>query len=639
MVGRSGAQAITEEIRRASDIVDVVSSYVTLRRSGSGLKGLCPFHGEKTASFHVSPEKQVFKCFGCGVGGDVFKFIQQRESMSFPEARAMLAARAGISLEAESRTAPSGDGPGKVEIERVNRWAMNWFARQLKHADGGAARRYLSGRGISDDSASEYELGLAPDRWDGLRSAAQRSGLDEAHLLAAGLLRQNEDGRRYDAFRGRAIFPIVDSMKRVVGFGGRTLKDDEPAKYVNSPQSVLFDKSRALYGLAQAKDAFRESRCAIVVEGYVDCILCQQFGFRHTVATLGTALTAEHVRMLRRYVDQVILVFDSDEAGRRAADQALEIFLAELVDVRLAHVPEGKDPADFLLFAGADAFRRVLTSGVPALEFKWNQVLRQNRSGAAAPDRRRAVEAFLGLVARSAEWGVFEPIQRGLILNQVAQLLGISAEDAHRQMRIIARRAVRTPRQRGALERSEAVVAAATGDGSDAGMRCLLGVLLNAPQYFERVAGVFDPALVADVELREVADGVADVVKSGGALTLTALMDRTESVTTSSRIMALQIEGEKRGRYEENVEESLRCLKASQALRRLRDLTAAARGGDEAAPSEAPSEARSVEAAEVSAIRALHQTARGVRHFVPPKHLAAAAAESVTPPPVTTEAL
>jgi DNA primase len=278
------------------------------------------------------------------------------------------------------------------------------------------------------------------------------------------------------------MFPIVDAMNRVVGFGGRTLGDDD-AKYVNTSQNLLFDKGRCLYGLSTAKDAFREQKSAIIVEGYVDCIMAQQSGFAHTIATLGTALTADHVRLLRRYVDRAILIFDSDAAGQRAADQSLPLFLTETLEVLLANVPEGKDPADYLLSRGPEAFAAVLTSAVGGLEFKWKQVLRQCRGDATAPDRRRAVEEFLGLIARSGEFGACDPIQRGLVLNQVGKLLGLSGEEVNRQLRITARRLGTGPTP--STSQSEASTAAfqkpVVLDAMDAVAKAVLEVLLNAP--------------------------------------------------------------------------------------------------------------------------------------------------------------
>lgn len=639
MIGRSTTVQMTDRVRQASDILEVVSAYVTLKRAGRSFKGLCPFHAEKTPSFNVTPDKQTFKCFGCGVGGDVFKFIQLREGVGFPEARAILAARAGIPLEEKSNAGASANEPGKLDIEKLNRWAARWFARQLNSADGRSAMSYLTERGFTAQSVATFQIGYAPDRWDALLAEARRERIPERLLIAAGLIKPRDDGGCYDAFRNRIIFPIRDGMDRVLGFGGRTLGDD-PAKYINSPQSVLFDKSRCLFGLATAKESFRETRSAILVEGYVDCILAQQFGFTNALATLGTALTVEHVRLLSRYVDSVTIVFDSDDAGRKAADGSLPLFLTERLEVRLAHVPEGKDPADFLILRGAEAFRGILTSAVGALEFKWNQVLRQCRGQTSNLDRRRAVEEFLGLLVRSADLGSFDPIQRGFILNQVGKLLGISTEEVNRQLRMIARRSLPAQPARSASSGSGSVAmqtaVRALRDEYSAAISDLLGVLLNEPDYYEEVAAEFDPALLPDTPIGRIAREFAAMMQSGEAYSLAGLIGRFESVEMAALIVNLQSNGEVRGNYEATLHGAAQRLEQIRTQRRLTTLAAGLRGRPIGAlagidTAGASSGAAGLQSEELSAL----ETARQVSHFAAPKHLAApitAGAGPIAPP-------
>ncbi|MBN2563784.1 MAG: DNA primase [Phycisphaerae bacterium] len=632
MAGRTSA-AITEQVRQASDIVDVVSSYVRLKRAGTAFKGLCPFHREKAPSFQVNPERQIFKCFGCGAGGDVFKFIQMRENVSFMEAKTILATRAGISIEEEARPNDRPAGPSKTDLERTNRWASRWFQQQLAGSAGRNVRGYLENRGISEESVRRFALGYAPDSWDSLRRAAAERGIPSQLLSMAGLTKENPDtGNCYDAFRNRLIFPIQDVMARTIGFGGRTLGED-PAKYLNSPQSALFDKKRCLYGLDSAKEAFREHRTAVVVEGYVDCIMAQQYGFGQTVATLGTALTIEHVRLLRRYVDAVILVFDSDEAGRRAADQSLSLFLTEQLDVRLAEVPEAKDPADLLLAAGAEAFQHVLTSAQDALEFKWKQVLQRYRNDATGPMRRRAIEEFLGLIASSADLGACEPIQRGLILNQVGKLLGLSSEEVHRQLRIVARRSGPVRGVDDGGPRSER--APVTPDAACAAMRELLGVLLNEPSYYASIATEFDPGLIPDRATREIAQAVVETAQEDPDFTLPALISRFESVETAKRIVALQTAAETRGNVAATVEGAVQCLQRLREQRRNDDLESGLRKVESRVPSEAAGEVEEgvprgqpegKEMDERSIAQALRQGVRNAHGFAARRHLSASRA-------------
>ena len=605
MVGRSTVE-MTEQIRRACDVVEIVSAHVTLKRAGRALKGLCPFHNEKTPSFTVNPERQTFKCFGCGAGGDVFKFIQLRESVDFSEARRILAAQAGINLEVTNRSGSSAQDIGKTELERVNRWACLWFVQQLADPAGSAARAYVDSRGISAESVERFALGYAPDSWSSLHSAASQKGVSTEVLLASGLIKRREGGSGYyDAFRNRLIFPIRDAMERTIGFGGRALGDD-PAKYINSPQSALFDKSRCLYGLSTAKHAFREARRAIVVEGYIDCLMAQQHGFPEAVATLGTALTLEHVQMLRRYVDEVILLFDADSAGQRAMQQSLPLFFTSQVDLRLAQVPEGKDPAELLVQKGPEALRNALTSATSALESKWNQVLRQCRSDASGPDMRRAVEEFLGLIAQSASFGTCDPIQRGLLVNQVGKLLGLSAEEVQRQLRITARR------MPGALMGgSEPVVGAPQAlspDAAGAAMKDLLEVLLNEPSYYDSVRSEFDSALLGDTVLRGVADAVADLGGRPEGFAVAELIGRFEDVEYGDRITDLQIAGERGGNYAARVEGAVATLQKVRDRRRVGSLMAGLREG---------------EAEDVSSLRAAGEAARRMSHFAARRHMTA----------------
>lgn len=623
MTGQSAVHQLTDRIRQASDILDVVSAYVTLRRAGRSFKGLCPFHNEKTPSFTVTPDKQTFKCFGCGAGGDVFKFIQLREGVGFVESRAILANRAGISIEEKSSVGNQSDSPNKLDLERVNSWAAKWFRAQLLSTGGQDAREYLESRGITADSIDRYLLGHAPGGWTSLVNAARQAGIPESLLRVSGLVKIREDGSLYDAFRDRLMFPIVDAMGRTIGFGGRTLVNAD-AKYLNSPQSALFDKSRCLYGLSTAKEAFRESKSAILVEGYIDCIMAQQHGFTHAVATLGTALTVEHIRVLSRYVDSVTLVFDSDEAGQRAADNSLPLFLTERMDVRLTNVPEGKDPADFLISAGSKAFEAVLTSAVGALEFKWKQVAKRCQGAASPLDRRRAVEEFLSLIVRSSDLSTFDPIQRGLILNQVGKLLGIPADEVNRQLRLLARR----PSPSAAVGPAVPSVARRRSLARDAGsaaMEDLLGVLLNEPQYYEEIAEEFDPEIASDAELREIATAVSGMAREEyGESWIAALLGRFESVDIAARITDLQADGLRRGNFEATLRGAVDRIRQMKEHHRLGQIAAGLRGDVLSAPlagasvNDSPADSEK----DRSAVLAVTEVARRVNHFAAHKHLA-----------------
>lgn len=434
-----------EQVRQATDLVKLVSEFLPLKRSGSRWVGLCPFHNEKSPSFSVNPAMQIFKCFGCGAGGDAFKFLMLKEGLTFPEALRTLAERAGIAVEAaEARSKKPGE-IGKTDLFKINEWAVGVYARKLAESpDCGHARRYLADRGVNAASTELFRLGAVPDAWDVLVREAARTEraalpITPPMLTAAGLAMPRQNGGGFfDRFRNRVMFPIFDTLNRCVGFGGRTLGGD-PAKYVNSPESAVFSKGRGIFGLNVAKDAIQKSGRAVVVEGYMDCLMPHQHGVGNVVATLGTALTAEQVRLLRRYAEEIVLVFDSDAAGENAADRALDVFLAESVDVRVAAVPSGKDPCDYVLAEGGDAFRRLLDQALPALEFKLQLIRKRMDAAGTLEGRRRAAEELLAAVATGARFEAVDAVRRGLIVADLAKLTDVPVGDLH--VRIAAMKA------------------------------------------------------------------------------------------------------------------------------------------------------------------------------------------------------
>jgi DNA primase len=550
---------LTRQIRDGVDIVDLVGSYVSLRRAGANFKGLCPFHEEKTPSFTVHPAKQIFKCFGCGAGGDVFTFVQLKEHVDFLEARRILADRAGVSLEEDTSGTPGG--PRKTDLARVNDWARRVFRQAYESPAGEAVRSYVVKRGISDSVAESFSLGLAVDSYDGLIRRAATSKVGLKLMLAAGLVKESNRGGYYDTFRNRLMFPITDATGRVVGFGGRALGDD-PAKYLNTPATALFDKSTNLFGLEAARERISERKRAVVVEGYTDCIMAHQHGFAETVATLGTAMTEQHASLLRRYTDRVILLFDSDEAGQRAADRALAVTLTVGLDVCLARVPEGKDPCDYLLSAGTDAFESVLNDAVGALEFKWRQVALEYEASATGPGRRRAIEAYLDQLAAWLDRGAVDPIQMGLLLNQVGRLLSLPAEELHRQLRGRRRRVTASSRGPGPAEREQARQAVSA---RQAALRQVVEVLLNEPEIYHRrpeLAGHLDPAAIEDPALAAVAGVLRDTLEAGEPLRLDEFIGQFGSAAFGQLITDLQLHGERRGRYEEVAAAALMCLES-----------------------------------------------------------------------------
>jgi DNA primase len=352
-----------EQIRAASDIVDIIGSYLPLKRAGGSFVALCPFHKEKTPSFHVNPQRQIFHCFGCGKGGDVFTFVKEYENLDFPEAVRRLADRAKIPLEYE---AGGGDHQSRDLKDRLlqihEQIAQRWQNALANEAGGQVARDYLAKRGVSPEAVKLFRLGAAPDLWDDTVNWAKNKDYDLPLVEQAGLIiRKEGSDHYYDRFRGRLMFPICDEQGRVVGFSGRVLSGDEKtAKYVNSPETPIFTKSKVFFGLDKSKRALLDAGYAIVCEGQLDLIACFMAGVQNIVAPQGTAFTSDHARILKRYVEEVVLCFDSDEAGQKAAVRALDHLLASGLAVRVAVVPTPHDPDSFIKAEGGEAFKQLI---------------------------------------------------------------------------------------------------------------------------------------------------------------------------------------------------------------------------------------------------------------------------------------
>ncbi len=355
-----------EEVRRRIDIVDLVSQDVALRRSGRNLKGLCPFHSEKTPSFHVNPERQIWKCFGCGAGGDIFSYVQKRDNMTFSEALEWLARRAGVTIERGGRAGSAQSE--KQKIFKINEIACEFFQEMLSNSE--KARAYLVERGVSESAIRKYKLGYAPDAWDALAQHLGRKQVSLAEAARAGLViaRESSEGY-YDRFRDRLIFPILDASDRVVAFGGRTLGSD-PAKYINSPESTVFAKNKTLYALNFARRAIVDQDQVIVVEGYMDAIAAQEAGFENTVATMGTALTEEHVNVLARFTKNAVLAFDADSSGMAAALRGSPVFERAGFNVRIMVMPKGEDPDSLLRGGDRHRFTVMIEKALPVLDYK-----------------------------------------------------------------------------------------------------------------------------------------------------------------------------------------------------------------------------------------------------------------------------
>ncbi|MBN1574865.1 MAG: DNA primase [Deltaproteobacteria bacterium] len=376
MAGKIPESTISEVIERA-DILELVEKYVPLKKKGKNFMGLCPFHSEKTASFSVNPEKGLFKCFGCGKGGTALTFLMEMEGMTFPEAVRELGSRYGVMVETVAPTQMDKKKDDKREkLYAVNREAEKYFIETLKGDAGKNAIKYFKEREIDGRTARDFSLGFAAKRWEGLTEHLKEKGITEKEIEEAGLAIMGDKGP-YDRFRGRIIFPIKDHRGRLSGFGGRTIEDDEP-KYLNSPETMVYHKGEILYGLNITKNEVRRVRHAIIVEGYLDAISLYQAGIKNVAATLGTALTPEHLNILKRYANEAVLIFDADEAGGKAAERTLPIFGEGKMYARAAVLPEGEDPDSFIRKRGSAEFLKVIEDSKDIFDFCLDRIYRRH---------------------------------------------------------------------------------------------------------------------------------------------------------------------------------------------------------------------------------------------------------------------
>ena len=394
---------IIDEIRDRTDIVTVISDHVVLKKVGKNFKGLCPFHSEKTPSFSVSPDKRIYHCFGCGVGGNVFKFLMEIQSISFPEVLKVLAERAGIPLPRNSSDHSTDPGHKEREsLRKLNEAATRYFQSLLKNPEGGlSARNYLTSRHFDAETLERYRVGWAAPTWKGLLThVQQKSSVTQEQLLKSGLIIKKEDSSTvYDRFRGRVIFPIKDLHSNIIGFGGRSINEEDQPKYLNSPETLLYQKSETLFGMDQAKQAIRKENQVILVEGYFDQMRAVQHGVEYVVATCGTALTAKQASMLRNHAETAILIFDSDSAGRSAAEKGFNILLEHGMNVKIVVLPDGQDPDSFIQEQGAESFLEKIRNAKPFMESYIDALVRES-PGQTPADKVKMANQILPLLAK-----------------------------------------------------------------------------------------------------------------------------------------------------------------------------------------------------------------------------------------------
>ena len=414
-----------EQVQSLNDIVEVLSGYIQLKRAGRSFKALCPFHQEKTPSFIVNPERQAFHCFGCNEGGDVFSFVMKHEHVSFPEAVRMLAERVHFTLpESKYQPASAANRSHGDQLYKLYGDAAAYYRFQFlkSQSDGaGKARMYWKNRGFGDSEAENFGIGYALEEWRGLFEHLSKKGYQQDTLFQSGLIARSSQGQPYDLFRHRLMFPILNAQGRVIALGGRVLGDGQP-KYLNSPETEIFKKRREFYGMFTAKKSLNaqgEIRRLIIVEGYLDCIQLQVHGFPNTVATLGTALTNEHVRVLKRYADEAIVVYDGDQAGESAALRGLDIFIEEGMNVRALSLPKGLDPDDFIRAKGEQALKDAVQKAQDFFDFKL-EILLQRFNKADSIGLLKITSEFLDTFTK-----IQNPVLLDRYLKKLAANLGV----------------------------------------------------------------------------------------------------------------------------------------------------------------------------------------------------------------------
>ncbi len=412
------SEEIIQKIKEENDIVDIVSEVVTLKKTGKNYLGRCPFHNEKTPSFTVSSEKQIYKCFGCGEAGNVISFVMKTRNMAFPEAVKLLGEKVGIVVD-------DADSPGKSSAANekfkrmydINIQAARYFYTNLKRFK--APYEYLKGRGITDETIKKFGIGFSLDNWQGIRSYLKQRGFSEEEILELGLTTKNEKGNIYDRFRNRIIFPVFNVSGRVIGFGGRVLDDSKP-KYLNSPETPIFHKGTNLYGLNLAIKN-NQARTVIMVEGYMDVISLSQQGVTNVVATLGTALTEGQCKLLKRYIDTVIVSFDSDVAGQNATIRGLEILQKSGFDLKILQIPSGKDPDEFIRSFGREKFLNLVDGALPIIDFK----LRMAEKGIDFSKQEMVIKYLKRVVSVLKD---LDPLEKAVYIKQVSEKSGIGEE-------------------------------------------------------------------------------------------------------------------------------------------------------------------------------------------------------------------
>lgn len=555
-------QEQVQEIQRVTDIVSIISEYVHLKHAGKNFIGLCPFHAEKTPSFTVNPERQFFKCYGCGAGGSVFTFIMKQEGVEFTDAVRLLAERANITINEANTASDKQAQIQKTRLYEANDFAASFFHEFLTRSDGGKhVRDYLSKRKIDAQSINKFKLGYSPDSWDSLLREAAKKDISRETLEKAGLVLPKNPPKAgmgyYDRFRNRLMFPIVDARQKVIGFGARTLDDSMP-KYLNSAETPLFNKSRTLYGIHPAKGPILKHRKAMLMEGYTDVIMAHQHGIDWAIAIMGTSLTREHIKILRQYCDSVILVLDGDTAGLNSSDRNLDVFVEEDLDVSIVQLPEGYDPCDFLIKEGSEKFMDYVQKALDFFSFKM-QIAAQKWNLNTVSGKAAAIDNVL-----SAAMKMPDIRKRDLIIKMVAEEMEIDEKKLRKHLAELEKTKAR-PRGTSMVEEPAKL------DASLLAQKEILGIVLLHNEAIPKVLSEVGLEAFSNERLYKIAEKVFSLYGKYGIVNEKALIP-VFADTELSQLLADIIDRELQdsGNYELRLDGHIKFLKKRATKEELR---------------------------------------------------------------------
>lgn len=519
------------QVRDATDIVALISNYLTLKKAGKGYQGLCPFHTDSSPSFHVNPATQLYYCFGCQKGGNVFNFMMEMEKMSFIESVEFLAEKAGISL-------PRTQVDDRLEKEKealyfVNRWAANFFYKNLLSPFGTKALQYVKGRGISREMIKTFGLGYSLPDWDGLIKQANKDAVSPDVLLKAGLVIKRAGGGYYDRFRGRFMIPIIDLYKKVLGFGGRKMVDDDSPKYINSPETPIYQKGQILFGLYQSRETIKQQDQAIFVEGYTDLVSLFQAGICNVVATSGTALTSAQAKLIRRFTENIVLLYDADTAGSLAAMRGADIFLDEGLEVKIVTLPSGHDPDSYVRERGVDYFNQALSHAKSIIKFKID-TLSQKLNISSNQGKTQIINALLESIVR-----IKDSIKQNLALKEVAEHFALDERSLMERLHHIKKNGQFRPPRIEPDAQSEKKLKISQKSKYDLAEETLVGLVMEDTNWISLLAKHLEVEEIFDPTIKKIFSIVFQLYQSNDKLKPLAILEEITDPQVSSRIAEL----------------------------------------------------------------------------------------------------